>query len=219
MSDSGKPELLVTVFSDYICPFCYIGDLRLDRLREHYDLKINWCMLEIHPETPPEGKPVSELGYSPERWRTMTENLEQLASEEGASLREHDFTARSHQALLLAEAAKEAGAEIFYAIHRRLFTAFFEEGLNIGKEAILRELAHACNVPDDIIDRAWSDPVYEEKLQQSLAAAGKYEVRATPTVFFSETSRLDGALPYAAFLKAAQQGLEQQRAPGNPVSS
>lgn len=30
----SKPELQVTVFSDYICPFCYIGSVRLDRLRE-----------------------------------------------------------------------------------------------------------------------------------------------------------------------------------------
>ena len=46
MAVSTKPVLLSTVFSDYICPFCYIGDLRLDRLREYYDLKINWVYEE-----------------------------------------------------------------------------------------------------------------------------------------------------------------------------
>ena len=44
-----KPVLLATVFTDYICPFCYVGDARLDRLREDYALKINWCFVEIHP--------------------------------------------------------------------------------------------------------------------------------------------------------------------------
>ena len=34
MSKSEKPALLATVFTDYICPFCYIGDVRLDRLRD-----------------------------------------------------------------------------------------------------------------------------------------------------------------------------------------
>ena len=58
MSATEKPVLLATVFSDYICPFCYIGDLRLDRLREHFDLKINWMLLEIHPETPAGGMPI-----------------------------------------------------------------------------------------------------------------------------------------------------------------
>lgn len=213
MSRMPKPELLATVFSDYICPFCYIGDLRLDRLREHYDLKINWCLVEIHPETPAAGQPVSELGYSPERWRAMTDNLERLAGEEGVSLRRLDFTTSSHRALLLAEAAKVAGADIFYAIHRRLFTAYFEDGLNIGDETVLTGLATASGVPADTIERAWNDGKYEQQLQLNLAMAGRYNVRATPTVFFSETARLDGALPFEAFLEAAEQGLREQSKP------
>jgi predicted DsbA family dithiol-disulfide isomerase len=211
MSATNKPVLLATVFSDYICPFCYIGDLRLDRLREHYDLKINWCMVEIHPETPVEGKPVSSLGYSSERWQMMMDNLETLASEEGVSLREHDFTANSHKALLLAEASKEAGPDIFYALHRRLFKAFFEEGLNIGDETVLTGLAVACGVSPELIRQAWSEPKYEQTLQQNLAAAGKYDVRATPTIFFCEQQRLDGALPFDTFLKMARAGYEVQQ--------
>ena len=211
MAESEQPVLLATVFSDYICPFCYIGDLRLERLREHYDLKINWCMLEIHPDTPVEGKPVTALGYSNERWQQMMDNLSGLAAEEGVSLREHDFTANSHKALLLAEAAKDAGHDIFYALHRRLFTAFFEDGLNIGDTTALTGLAADCGVPQELIRNAWSDTQYEKKLQENLAAAGKYNVHSTPTVFFSEQHRLDGALPYARFLEAARAGLIEQQ--------
>ena len=211
MAESEQPVLLATVFSDYICPFCYIGDLRLERLREHYDLKINWCMLEIHPDTPVEGKPVTALGYSNERWQQMMDNLSGLAAEEGVRLREHDVTANSHKALLLAEAAKDAGHDIFYALHRRLFTAFFEDGLNIGDTTVLTGLAADCGVPQELIRNAWSDTQYEKKLQENLAAAGKYNVHATPTVFFSEQHRLDGALPYARFLEAARAGLIEQQ--------
>ena len=212
MSASPRPALLATVFSDYICPFCYIGDLRLARLREYFDLKINWCLVEIHPETPAAGQSVSELGYAPQRWQRMMDNLDRLAGEEGVSLREHDFTTSSHQALLLAEAAKEAGPGIFYPLHRRLFTAFFEDGLNIGDETVLAGLAAACGVPNDIVARAWSDDSYERRLAQNLAAAAEHEVRATPTVFFSDTARLNGALPFEDFLQAARQGLEEQQA-------
>lgn len=45
----AKPDLPVTVFSDYICPFCYIRERRLARLSEHYDLSVDWRFLEIHP--------------------------------------------------------------------------------------------------------------------------------------------------------------------------
>lgn len=206
-----KSVLLATVFSDYICPFCYIGDLRLDRLREHFDLKLNWMLVEIHPETPVEGMPVSGLGYSDARWTQMMDNLARLAEEEGVTLHAQTTNPNSHQALLLAEAAKQAGADIFYKLHRRLFEACFVDGQNIGDAALLRQLATACGVPAEIVEQAWSDPRYAKKLQQNLLAAGRHDVRATPTVFFSEQHRLDGAVPYAQFVSTARAGLLVQQ--------
>ena len=211
MSQAARPQLFATVFSDYICPFCYIGDLRLERLREYFDLKINWCLLEIHPEIPASGQPVSELGYSAEQWHSMMENLDRLAREEGVTLRKHDFTTSSHQALLLAEASREAGADIFYAVHRRLFTAFFEEGLNIGDVHVLAKLAADSGVPDEVVKRAWNDDKYQQRLEANLAVAVQHQVQATPTIFFSETTRLNGAVPFEAFLKAARKGYREQQ--------
>jgi predicted DsbA family dithiol-disulfide isomerase len=215
MSESEKPLLLATVFSDYICPFCYIGDVRLDRLRDDYDLKINWCFLEIHPDTPAEGMDTGALGYSESRWQTMMGNLATLAVEEDITFRPHTFTTNSHKALLLAEVAKEAGADIFYALHRRLFAAFFTEGQNIGDEAVLTRLAHAAGMPDSAVSRAWTDDRYEQRLQLYLAAARELDVRATPTVFFGEQQRIDGALTLSVFRKAASEGAKAlQSQPG-----
>lgn len=211
MPASSKPTLLASVFSDYICPFCYIGDLRLARLREHFDLKINWVLVEIHPETPLEGVPVRGLGYSSERWQQMMANLQQLADEEQVILRQPAMNANSRKALQLAETAKQAGAEVFYRLHRQLFEAYFTEGQDIGNETVLRQLARECGMQASRVDQAWTDPRIAQQLQENLALAGKYQVRATPTVFFSEQHRIDGAMPYEQFLKAAQGGLEIQR--------
>src|SRR3990172_6056027 len=104
----GKPELEVVVFSDYICPFCYIGDRRLARLTERFDLKVDHRYLEIHPDTPSEGMPLSELGYAPDQWSRMMAHLSRMAEEENIPLAEREFTTNSHRALLLAEAAQEA---------------------------------------------------------------------------------------------------------------
>jgi len=209
---NGKPELLATVFSDYICPFCYVGDVRLDRLRDDYDLKINWCFLEIHPETPAEGMATDALGYSSDRWQTMMDNLAMLAAEEGITFRPHRFTTNSHKSLLLAEAAKEAGADVFYALHRHLFEAFFTEGQNIGDESVLSELARVSGVPNEVLARAWTDDRYEQRLQQYLSAAHELDVHATPTIFFGEQQRIDGALPLSTFRKLAQAGALTQQA-------
>ena len=214
-----KPVLLATVFTDYICPFCYVGDVRLERLREYFDLKINWCFLEIHPDTPASGMPVQELGYADAQWRQMMDNLLAMGAAEGISFREHDFTTSSHRALLLAEAAKEAGADVFYRLHRRLFTAYFTAGRNIGDAEVLRELAAECGVAAATVERAWREERYEQQLQRYLVGAHELEVRATPTIFFGRENRLDGALPFEAFLQAARAGAAAQQAEREGVAS
>lgn len=207
MADS-RPELLVTVFSDYICPFCYIGDARLNRLRDAFSVKVNWCLLEIHPETPVEGQSVSELGYDHATWERMMATLDVMALEEGLEFAEHSFTANSHKALLLAEAAKPLGSAVFYPLHRALFEAFLRDGRNIGDEAVLREIVAEQGLDPDLCDQAWNDPQYENNLKQYRRAATELGVRATPTLFVG-SQRLDGAVPFEQLWQVAQQSAEQ----------
>ena len=198
-----KPELKVSVFSDYICPFCYIGSRRLLRLEQDYDLKVNWAGLEIHPDTPPEGMPIERLGYPRAQWAQMMAALNEMAAEEGIELEDHDFTTNSHRALLLSEAAKRAGREVFYALHERLFHAFFSQGKNIGDEGVLRTLAADVGVPEDIVNVAWHNQDYEQRLKLNLQHARELGVRGTPTFVFGE-ELLVGAVPLAELQAAAR---------------
>jgi len=198
-----KPHLKITVFSDYICPFCYIGDARINRLREHYDVRVNWCFLEIHPETPAEGQAVTALGYQPETWRRMMETLRDMATEEGLTLREQDFMTSSHSALLLAEAAKRQAPALFYRLHDALFKRYFADGENIGDRAVLRDIGRDCGMDAALIEQAWDDPQYPGWLGQYRAAAHELDVRATPTLFIGR-ARIDGAQPFELIRQAAR---------------
>lgn len=200
---TSKPELRVTVFSDYICPFCYIGDARLNRLREAYDVKVNWCFLEIHPETSAEGEPVTALEYSDAQWRRMMETLAGMAEEERLPLSDHRFTTNSRSALMLAEAAKAAGAGVFYRLHAAVFEAFFVRGDNIGDRAVLRKLALDAGMSDERITAAWESPEVVDRLRQYALAARELNVRATPTFYIGER-RLDGAVPNEEMAAAAR---------------
>jgi len=208
---TDKPRLQVAVLSDYICPFCYIGFLRLEKLRASYDLAVNWALVEIHPDSPAEGKPVEQLGYSKARLEGLLGELDHMAREEGVSLSAHTFTTNSRRALLLAEASKQHGAETFYCLHRRLFESFLVEGRNIGDTAVLRSLAEQCGVPEETVDQAWSDPGYEQRLQRNLSEAVRTGATGTPTFFIGE-QRLTGAVPVASLLAAAQSACNQAAA-------
>lgn len=206
-----KPKLKLTLFTDYICPFCYIGDLRLNRLREDYDVMVNFRFIEIHPDTPQEGAAVETLDYSAEKWTAMMDGLAEMAREEQVEFSSHRRLANSHWALLLAEAAKQAGADAFYALHTRLYEAYFVHGKNIGEQDVLRELAYASGIDDELIDRAWCSPDNEKVLQQNMAMAVQAGVTGTPTFFIGE-QRLVGAVSLELLQSAASAAIEKQSA-------
>lgn len=206
MSAENKPELLVTAFVDYICPFCYVGNHRLDQLRDEFDLKVYWRFVELHPETPRDGLRVTELGYPEEEMQVRLANLYTLAASDGLPMTMRQRTANSHLALLLAEAAKESGREVFYALHERLFRAFFAEDKNIADAEVLWGLAREAGMPDELVDRAWTDSRYTAKIQENLLAAAQLGIQATPTFFFGE-QRMTGAVPVDELRQAARASL------------
>lgn len=188
----NKPELKISVFSDYICPFCYIGHHRLQQLKQNYDLKINWCFIEIHPETPAEGMPTTELDYNDEQWQGIVGSLNALIEQDQLPFKhEHQFTTNSHKALLLAEACKPLGSDTFYRIHNRLFEAFFVDMLNIGDDAVLQQIATECNVPDAIIEAVLKNETnteLEKHLELYRQFAAKAQVTGVPTIIIGEQS-------------------------------
>lgn len=198
------PELHVTVYSDYICPFCYVGHHRLQRLRDEYDLKINWCFLEIHPETSADGEPIDSLDYPSEQWQKMLENLERIAQEENIPLSKLTFITNSRDALLLSEAAKQCGRETFYDLHEKLFSAYFVAGENIGDRNVLKKIANSCDIDEKIIDSSWQDANIEKRIMNNFNTARTHNIQSVPSFIFGERV-LTGVVAEATFREAASQ--------------
>lgn len=206
----NKPELKISILSDYICPFCFIGHLRLDALRDVYDLKINWCFIEIHPETPAQGHSVKMLNYSDETWDQLTRNLDQLAKEEGIKLCEQTITTNSRKALLLSHAVKTLGADVFYPLHNQLFHAYYIEGRNIGDESVLRDIAAQHLIPPSLIEEAWSEEFANGPAQSTPASllpylqyAGAIQAKSVPS-FIIGKEILTGVISRQKLLAAAK---------------
>ena len=198
------PELKITVYSDYICPFCYVGHHRLQRLRDNYDLKINWCFLEIHPETAKEGGPIDSLDYPSEQWQQMLANLQRVAEEENIALAKLSFITNSKDALLLAEAAKHCGAKLFYRLHEKLFHAYFVDSKNIGDRNVLTKIAESCDIDKKTVDSAWTDEKYQQRLLENFNSARKHNIQSVPSFVFGDRV-LTGVVAEATFRDAAKE--------------
>ena len=181
-----------------------MGERRLARLDDEFDVRVERRFLEIHPETPAEGRPVSELGYPPEQWARMMENLERMGKAEGIVFSERTFTTNSHKALLLAEAAKKEGSVVFEAFNEGLFRSYFTEGRNIGDPRVLREVAQAAGIPAGRLEQAWSDAAYEERLARDHTAAAGTGITAVPTFIVDGRWIIEGAVPVEMLREAAK---------------
>ena len=198
------PELKLTVYSDYICPFCYVGNHRLQRLRDSYDLKINWCFLEIHPETSAQGEAIDSLDYPSAQWQQLLNNLQRVAAEEHIPISRLEFITNSRDALLLSEASKKCGKEIFYSLHDALFQAYFVDQKNIGDREVLRQLAAGCGVDKHIIEDAWQDRQYQDRLLNNYQLARNHDIQSVPSFIFGDRI-LTGVVDEATFREAAAQ--------------
>lgn len=208
-NDQQKPQLRVTLFTDYICPFCFIGDLRLQHLQNDYEVLVNFRFIEIHPDTPAQGTTIDTLDYSDEQWQGMMDGLLEMAREEGITLAPVRMLANSHRALLLAEAVKKEGRDIFYAFNQALYREYFLSGRNIGDVEVLRKIAQDSGVSDSVIENAWSDAELEKILQMNMNMAVKAEVSGTPTFFIGQ-QRLTGAVPLSILRQAAEAAIAER---------
>jgi predicted DsbA family dithiol-disulfide isomerase len=171
-----------------------VGSRRILDLADEFDLDILWANIEIHPENPAQGKPVEELGYPPEQWRQMMAALARMAEAEGLSIVERTFTTNSRRALLLAEAAKAGGRTTFACIHERLFQAYFGERRNIGDPEVLEAIAAECGMSAALVESAWSESEYADRLRQYHEAAARIGVSGTPTYVINNEQALVGAV-------------------------
>ena len=209
-TDLQKPQLRVTLFTDYICPFCYIGDLRLQHLQKDYEVLVNFRFIEIHPDTPEQGITVDTLNYSDEQWQSMMDGLIEMAQEEGIQLAPVRMLANSHRALLLAEAVKQEGREVFYKFNQSLYREYFIDGRNIGDIELLSEIARSSGVSEAVIEKAWNDEKYEKILQMNMSMAVKAGVTATPTFFIGQ-QQLTGAVSEAKLREAAEAAIAERK--------
>lgn len=208
--------LTLTVFSDYICPFCYVGEGLARRLQQEPDLElgVRWRPFELHPDTPDEGVPLAEyFGADPVEVRAFLEALGQRAAGLGLEMTPPAALFNSHRALLLAEWAREQGG--FEDVHPELFRAYFVEGHNLADLVVLRDVTTRAGLDPEAAMRALRSKRHEPCLRNSMREARRYGLTGTPTFIIDETFRIVGAQPYETLADSLRQ-IRRGRMPSLP---
>lgn len=214
MRDDPTP-IRLEVFSDYTCPWCYVGWARLEkaleRLPSDVEVDVTWRPFEIHPEVPDEGMPVEALPYAPDVWERMQEALRQNAQAEGLEVGRRPKVSNTHRALAAGTYAQTEEPERFPGFHERLFKGYFAEGRDLGDPEVVADLAEASGLDVARMQAALAEGRYEEAIRQTGADARRMGITGTPTFVFDRRLAASGAQPTEVLLKAFERAVTLQR--------
>jgi predicted DsbA family dithiol-disulfide isomerase len=191
----------IRLYTDFICPFCFVAEKGpVARLLESHDASLDWRGFELHPETPPEGRPLAELFPGMDLAR-MDASLRQFAAEHGVEdLRVRERLSNTRRALALAEQARDAGR--LDAFRRAALDAYWVLGRDLGAEETLVAVAREAGLDPELARRAASDPGLLARVDASRAAAKADRVTAVPTLLIGG-GRVVGCEPYDVLAEAA----------------
>jgi predicted DsbA family dithiol-disulfide isomerase len=203
----------IEVYSDIACPWCYLGERRLERALKSFpgrdDVEVVFRPFQLDPSTPERAVPLVpqlERKFGPQA-RAMTRQITEAGKEEGIdfdwgrALATNTLTA--HRLLRLAE--REYGLEVQRTLAGKLFEAHFEEGGDIGDPGELTALAVEVGLdPKRVASYLASDEGLAET-KAEIAAARDLGITAVPTFVIDEQYAVQGAQPPEIFLQVLEQ--------------
>lgn len=191
-------------WSDYICPWAYLGR---DRTHVLVDLGITVTTLpfELHPEIPVGGRPNRRGG----RLDRVFDVVEAECLEIGVPFRRPDRTPSSRRALETAEVVRRVAPEGWAALDASLARAHWVDGDDIGDPEVLDRLVAAAGADPDEVRELVADGIGSEAVRASMTQAREHGVTATPAWWVGDALLIPGAQPRETMRRWASRLLER----------
>ena len=198
----------VEIWSDVVCPWCYIGKRRLESALsqfEHADeVEIFWRSFQLNPETP-QGKGVPTLEYLTSRFgpqaAQMTEHVAQVAKGDGLDF---DFSkalaVNTFDAHRLLHLAAELG--VADAAKERMLRAHFTEGADLSSTDTLVALMQDVGVDPEKTRQTLISGEYGDAVRADIDEARALGANGVPFFVIDRKYGVSGAQPAETFLNA-----------------
>jgi len=180
--------ITLEVFTDFVCPWCYLSTPRVEKLRRNFEIEVLWVFFPLHPATPAEGLSLKDLfaGRAVDL-EAVHARLKNLMGDEGLQFNQRTHTYNSRLAQELATG--------FDSVRDALYRAYFEEGKNIGDVEVLIGVAQSAGIPAEAARRILSERTFKEAVDADWEKARRYGITGVPS-FVAGGQKLVGAQPY-----------------------
>jgi len=209
--------MVIEIWSDIMCPFCYIGKNNFEHACQQVDfandLKVVYKSYQLDPgfkQRP--GETISTYlqrskRMTAEQIKNMTDGVVAMGKEAGLTINfETNIPANTfltHQLIHFAQTHGKAKEMIDI-----LFKAHFELGLDIQKPDVLIELSRQINLPQEKVMQALASGSYVAQVENDSKQAREINVRGVPFFLFNGSYAVSGAQPVESFVEVLNMSYE-----------
>lgn len=210
----------VEIWSDVVCPFCYIGKRKFEKALEGFAAKdkveVVWRSFQLDPDLQAvPGQSVHEYlgsrkGVGAAGGKKMNDAMTAMAAEAGLH---YDFDravmANTLDAHRLLHLAKEKGVQP--QMKERLFRAYYTEGKNVGDLETLVQLGGEVGLDPAVVREALGGTAYVQAVRQDQLAAEGAGARGVPFFVFNDKYAVSGAQPSELFAQVLEKVWAEER--------
>ena len=209
----------IEIWSDVVCPWCYIGKRRLEQALESFDhpVEIVWRSFQLDPAAPREAtQSVAEYlgqkyGGGLEGGQRMVDQVEAVAAEAGLLFRHSQSkranTVDAHRLLHLA--LEEQGAEVQGRLKEALLAAYFTNAENPADHDVLTRIATDAGLPADRVSAVLGSDEYADDVESDIRRAASLGATGVPFFVIDNKYGIAGAQPVEVFSQVLQKAWDE----------
>jgi predicted DsbA family dithiol-disulfide isomerase len=220
---NGVLLMKIEVWSDYVCPFCYVGKRRLEEALAQFPNKdlveVEYKSFELDPNAPKEtDKNIHETlaqkyGMSIEQAKQANENVGKQAATVGLTYNFDNMKlSNTFDAHRLTKFAKSVGKD--HELTEKLLYGHFTESKYLGDHEILASIAESVGMDrQEALNVLHDKNAYANEVRIDESLAKQYGVSGVPFFVINQKYAISGAQPMETFLNALQKVWEEENPP------
>ena len=199
----------ITYWSDFACPYCYIGNTRLKRAVEDLNLDVDFDIraFELDQNAPKDVKSTTvdrfalKYGLSKEDAEKQVSQISKLGIDEGIDFRYettlYTNTRDAHRLMKLAQSKNDE--KLVEKLANLLFDAYFTQNLKLADKNILLEIGLKAGLEENEINDVLNSNLYNSQVEEDEDIALSGGIHAVPFYLFDNKYSIPGALSYDDF--------------------
>lgn len=189
----------IKIFSDFACPFCYIGFSIADKLRkENHDIDIVFIPYLLDSDISLDGADLKD-SIPQDRIETAYKRIERLGKEYGLIYKNKTKkfnTLRLHKASLYA-----ASKNKFYPFSKEAFKYIFELAKNVGDPLVINELAQSIGLDVDDMNQEIDSGKFDQEIHEAIELSKTFNIESVPSFIVDDIKELTTLKDYERFKK------------------